>query len=281
MHWQQLLVLFVASALGGAVNSVAGGGTLLTFPALIWIGHANPALLWGDQVEKIANATSTVALWPGQLSSLWGYRKEIGQSQNTILLFAVPSFLGGLIGALLLLHTPAGIFKHLVPYLILTATLLFMSQETVSRALRKLAERRKAEQGAVPEDSRPADLVTIAPAARVGVLLFQLLVAIYGGYFGAGIGILMLAALGLMGFTNIHRMNGLKNINGLCINAVAAGLFIANRLVDWRFAALMAAGSILGGYGGAGTARRIGQKNVRRIIIFIGFALTLSLLRHG
>ena len=112
-------------------------------------------------------------------------------------------------------------------------------------------------------------------------MLFQLFVAIYGGYFGAGIGILMLASLGFLGFTNIHRMNALKNINGMCINAVAAVMFIVNGLVDWRLASLMAAGAIVGGYAGADTARRLGQRNVRRIVICIGFALTISLLLRG
>jgi hypothetical protein len=106
-------------------------------------------------------------------------------------------------------------------------------------------------------------------------------VAVYGGYFGAGIGILMLAGLGFLGLTNIHRMNALKNINNMCINAVAAVMFIVNGLVDWRLASLMAAGAIVGGYAGAGTAQRIGQKNVRRIVVLIGFSLTISLFLRG
>jgi uncharacterized protein len=296
MEWPQYLLLFGSAALGGAVNSVAGGGTLLTFPALLWAG----------QPEIIANATSTVALWPGQLSSLWGYRQEVGRNRRVIALLAIPSFLGGLIGALLLLRTDNETFKALVPFLILLATLLFMSQETISRWLKSRAsraeyqvleattneagEREKAKgespipdteiRHPTPDTRHPAlDTRHPTPVSRwLGIMLFQLGVAIYGGYFGAGIGILMLAALGLLGFTNIHQMNGLKNINGLCINAVAAVLFIVKGLVDWRLAALMATGAIIGGYTGAGTARRIGQKNVRRLIIAIGFALTISLL---
>jgi uncharacterized membrane protein YfcA len=281
MSLEHNLVLFAAAALGGAVNSVAGGGTLLTFPALLWVGHANPALMWGDQVEKIANATSTVALWPGQLSSLWGYRKEIGESRTAILRLGVPSLIGGVIGAMLLLYTPPKIFAHLVPFLILMATLLFMTQESLSRWLRARAARAEQKAETIP-DPTPTPHEMLPARAWAGIIGFQFLVAIYGGYFGAGIGILMLAALGFMGFTNIHRMNGLKNINGLCINAVAALIFVVRGLVDWRIAGLMAAGAIVGGYGGAGTARRIGQRTVRRIIICIGFALTLSLLlqRH-
>jgi uncharacterized membrane protein YfcA len=175
----------------------------------------------------------------------------------------------------LLLRTPPSIFATLVPYLILMATLLFMAQEPLARWQRARVEKVAAAAGAVPA---VLDRDPLSTSAWTGVMVFQFFVAIYGGYFGAGIGILMLAALGLMGFTNIHRMNGLKNINGLCINAVAAVLFIANGLVEWHIALWMAAGSIFGGYAGAGIARKLGQKNVRRIIIVIGFSLTLSLL---
>jgi uncharacterized membrane protein YfcA len=156
-----------------------------------------------------------------------------------------------------------------VPFLIRGATILFIVNEPIARWLRGRASASGSDD--MVDEPRTA-------AAWAAVMAFQLLVGIYGGYFGAGIGILMLASLGLMGFKNIHRMNGLKNINGLCINAVAAVLFIVNGLVDWHIAALMASGSIVGGYGGAGTARRIGQQNVRRVIIAIGLCLTLGLL---
>jgi len=274
MFWHHYLVLFVAAALAGAVNSVAGGGTLLTFPALLWAGKP----------EIVANATSTVALWPGQLSSLWGYRGEIGRSRHAIAALAVPSFLGGFAGAVLLVRSKPETFAALVPYLILLATCLFMAQGPLNRWLGRRAERSPVP-GELPEPERlraaaalPGDRRWLT-ARWAAVLVFQLLVGTYGGYFGAGIGILMLAALGFLGFTNIHRMNGLKNINNMCINAVAAVMFMANGLVDdWPVAALMAAGAIVGGYAGAGTARRLGQENVRRIVILIGFLLTFSLL---
>ncbi len=291
MTWQHNLILVGAAALAGMVNSVAGGGTLLTFPALLYTGV--------DAV--IANATSTVALWPGQLSSLWGYRKEIGQNQTAIIRLAIPSFLGGALGAWLLLNTPHSFFAKIVPFLILLATVLFMVQEPLSRLQRSRVEEARAKvaasaaedvPGAASTDpaansSPPPDVSISAEAARegepspagwAGVIVFQFFVAIYGGYFGAGIGILMLAALGFMGFTNIHRMNGLKNINGLCINATASFLFIRSGQVQWHTALLMAVGSIIGGYSGAGTARRIGQRNVRRLIIAIGIGLALWLL---
>jgi uncharacterized protein len=292
MPWYQYVLLFLVAVVAGAVNAVAGGGTLLTFPALLWIGQL-------AQLPVVANATSTVALWPGQLSSLWGYRKEVGPSHKAIVLLAVPSFLGGLIGAILLLNTSNETFRSLVPYLILVATLLFMVQEPLARWQRRRGEEgergrggegetdRNSASSGVPLSSTPPLLPSSPPplpwaAGRwIVVMVFQLLVAIYGGYFGAGIGILMLAAFGFLGFTNIHRMNGLKNINGMCINAVAAVLFIVNGLVDWRLASLMAAGAILGGYAGADTARRIGQKNVRRIVVLIGLVLTISLFLRG
>ena len=268
-------LLFTSAALAGAVNSVAGGGTLLTFPALYHVLN-NPL---------VANATSTVALWPGQLSSLFGYRKEIGESQVAIKRLAVPSLVGGAIGASLLLHTKPEVFATIVPYLILLATTLFMLQEPLSRYLKK---QKPATESADAPPSTPED----SPARLATVIGFQLMVAIYGGYFGAGIGILMLAALGFMGFSHIHRMNGIKNINGLLINMVAIGFFIfghtkpgngvgphSNSLIDWPLALLMMAGSIVGGYTGAGIARKIGQSNVRKAIIFIGFALALSLFR--
>jgi uncharacterized membrane protein YfcA len=265
----EYLVLFAVAALAGAVNSVAGGGTLLTFPSLLWAG----------QTEIVANATSTVALWPGQLSSLWGYRGQVASSPGQIGLLAIPSFLGGLLGAWVLVRTSNETFATVVPYLILLATLLFMAQEPLTRWQRRRALGRKALLGqpaAAPEALPEGEGV---PLYRwLAVMVFQLGLSIYGGYFGAGIGILMLAAFGYLGLTNIHHMNGLKNLCGLAINAVAAVLFIAYRLVDWRLALLMAAGAVIGGYAGAGAAQRVGQKNVRRLVILIGFALTLWLL---
>lgn len=267
---QQGLILVGAAALAGAINSVAGGGTLLTFPALLWVG----------QLSKIANATSTVALWPGVVSSLWGYRKEIKQNAGSVIPLLVIGLIGGVVGAELLLHTPAGVFDHIVPFLILTATSIFMAQEPLSRWQRARAAARlpASERPDVPADAPPPlenETLRLTPP----IAFFLLIVALYGGYFGAGIGILTLAAFGVIGMTNIHQMNGLKNAFSLTINAVAAILFVGRGLVDWRIAGIMAAGSIFGGYAGAGIAKRIGQKNVRRLVILIGLVLTLSLIR--
>ena len=272
MAWQQMAALIGASAMAGAVNSVAGGGTLLTFPVLLWTG----------QSALIANATSAVALWPGQMSSLWGYRREIGRERAAVLVLGAASLVGGLTGAILLLKTNPAVFAKIVPFLLLAATLLFIVQEPVSRWLRG--------RGANSDSAEPADAESVGspvPARKERAVAavslpvaaaMQVAIAIYGGYFGAGAGILMLTALGLMGYTNIHQMNGLKNLNAAILNGIAALIFIAKGIVDWRIALLMACGSIVGGLAGAGTARRIGQKNVRRIIIGIGFALTIYLL---
>jgi uncharacterized protein len=257
------VVLFLAAALGGAVNSVAGGGTLLTFPALLW---AQPSAI-------VANATSTVALWPGALSSFWGYRSELGSSRKELLALSGPSFLGGVLGATLLMLTSNDTFAAIVPWLILLATLLFMVQEPLARWQRRLT-------GAVAPD--PQHFTALGESATRGrwatVLGLQFLIGVYGGYFGAGIGILMLAAFGLLGFSNIHQANAIKNLNGMFINGIAAALFVVKGLVDWRLALLMAIGAIVGGYAGAGTARRIGQRNVRRMVVFIGLTLTATML---
>jgi len=252
----RLALIMLAAAAGGAVNSIAGGGTLLTFPALIGLGV--PALT--------ANATSTVALWPGAVGSMLGYLGELRGARAWALRFAVPSLAGGLVGALLLLVTPPDRFDALVPWLVLGATALFLVQRPAMRWLRERAARRDADGAGGPPDD---------PAMRPpppSAMAYQFAVAVYGGYFGAGIGILMLAALGFMGFTNIHRMNGLKNWGGLCANAMAAGTFAVSGLVDWPVALAMAIGAAAGGYGGSRLAQRVPQERVRQAIIAIGFA---------
>lgn len=247
MDLTRLALVIVAAAVGGAINSIAGGGTLVTFPALVGLGIP----------PVVANATSTVALWPGALGSMWGYRSALAGARGWAIRFAVPSVAGGLAGALLLLRTPGERFNQIVPWLVLGATLLFASQRPLMARLR----------------SRGMDQPAPDPADRAptpALMLFQFLVGVYGGYFGAGIGILMLAALGFMGFTNIHRMNGLKNWGGLCMNLVAAGTFAVSGIVDWPVGIAMAGGAILGGYGGSRLAQRVDQEVVRRLVIGIG-----------
>jgi uncharacterized membrane protein YfcA len=244
------LLVCGAALVAGAINSVAGGGSLVSFPTLIWLG-----------VPSIpANATNTVALVPGSVASVLGYRRELQGADTRVLALAVPSFVGGIIGAVLLYRTPAEIFDRLVPILILFATLLFMAQEPIQRRF-NLTE---------IHDARSHWLSW--------TMFFQLLVGIYGGYFGAGIGILMLAAFSLMGHTDIHQMNGLKNILAVIINGIAAAYFIWVGLVVWPDALIMAAGAIAGGVGGTGLARRLGRTAVRRLVVAIGFAMALSLM---
>lgn len=271
MVWYHYPLLFSVALAAGAINSVAGGGTLLTFPTLLWTGL----------VERIANATSTVALWPGQLSSFWGYRSEIGRQYATILALSVPSFLGGWLGATLLVRSRDETFAAIVPYLVLAATCLFMAQEPLGRWLAAREQRLGSLDTGPSGKPEPCPLpssVPFSPFRWAALLVYQFFVATYGGYFGAGIGILMLAGFGFLGLRNIHQMNGLKNINGMCINAVAAAMFTVQGLVNWRAALVMAAGAIVGGYAGAGTARRIGQRNVRRLVVVIGLALSILLL---
>jgi uncharacterized protein len=247
----QWLAILAAAAVGGAVNAIAGGGTLITFPTIVALGV--PPL--------VANATSTVALWPGAVGGIWGYRRELSGVRTWAARFAIPSVIGGGLGACLLLVTSPGAFETIVPFLVLASTLLFLGQRWLTRG------RRVESDGAVP-----------LPAPSLRFLGVQFLVAVYGGYFGAGIGILMLATLGAMGLTNIHRMNGLKNWGGLCINAVAALLFALSGIVDWTVALAMAVGGLLGGYGGARLAQQIGQAWVRRAVVLIGFVSFVWLL---
>ena len=283
MHWFHYVILFLAAVAGGAINAVAGGGTLLTFPTLLWAYHGQAA------AGILANATNTVALWPGALSSFWGYRSELGSSRKELLALSIPSFAGGVLGAVLLIATDPKTFAVLVPYLILLATGLFVVQEPLARW-----ERRRGLKGTVPvssnetwdspQSAEPAHHHALGESASAGrwavVLGCQFLIGVYGGYFGAGIGILMLAAFGLLGFSNIHQANAIKNLNAMFINGIAAALFIVKGLVDWRLALGMAVGAIFGGYAGAGFARRLGQKNVRRLVILIGLSLAVSLWLH-
>ena len=245
------MIMFAAAFVAGVMNSIAGGGTLVTFPVLIWLG-LDP---------KIANATSTVALWPGLFSGVWGFRRDLEDSRALLVRLGVTSILGGAVGALLLILTPSATFARQVPYLILFATALFMAQGPISRWLRLQA-------------------ISAKPRARwwLGAILFQFLSSIYGGYFGAGNGILMLAALGLLGLSDIHRANGIKNFLGICINSIAVISFALSHLVSWPESLLMAAGAIAGGYFGAHTAKRLGQLFVRRAVVLIGLVIGAVML---
>ncbi|MBA3768854.1 MAG: sulfite exporter TauE/SafE family protein [Acidobacteria bacterium] len=246
------VLMFAAAFVAGGINSVAGGGTLITFPVLLWLG-LDP---------KVANATSTVALWPGLFGGLFGFRREIVDSRSYLLWLGLTSVVGGGCGAWLLILTPSQTFARLVPYLILFATALFILQEPISRRLR------------LPQPS------SSPTAARwwIGPILIQFFSSVYGGYFGAGNGILMLAALGLFGLTDIHRANGIKNFLGICINSIAVLAFALSGLVYWPNALLMTVGAVAGGYYGASAARRLRRVFVRRTVIIIGLVIGFLML---
>jgi uncharacterized membrane protein YfcA len=243
------VLLFFAALLAGALNSVAGGGSFIAFPSLLF-AHMPPIQ---------ANATSTAALWPGTLASTIAYRGEIaGESRRTILPLLISSFLGGLLGAQILLHTPQSTFLRLVPWLLLSATLLFVASDRITGWIRERSERHGGSR-----------LMT------VGVAILQLVVGIYIGYFGAGSGIMILALLPLLGVTNIHAMNGIKTLLVTVGNAVALVTFIAAKIVVWPQALLMLAGASLGGYGGAFFAQKINPLYIRRFVIIVGLAMSL------
>jgi uncharacterized protein len=251
MPFIQAAAMFIAAFFAGVVNSIAGGGTLLTFPVLIWLGLD----------AKVANATSTVALWPGLFSGAFGYRREMSDSSLMLMRLGAISVVGGSLGAWLLIATPSPTFARLVPFLVLFATFLFMLQGSVNRWLR------------LPSASGDQQKTwwTIA-------IVVQFFSAVYGGYFGAGNGIWMLAALGLLGLHDIHRANGIKNFLGICINSVAVIAFSISHLVSWPRSLLMAVAALLGGYFGARTARRVGRVFIRRAIVVIGFVITVVML---
>ena len=245
------LVMFGAAFAAGAINSIAGGGTLITFPVLIWLG-LDP---------KVANGTSTVALWPGLFGGLFGYRRELENSSPILIRLGLTSIVGGAFGAWLLILTPSPVFARQVPFLILFATLLFMFQPVLSSRLHL---------GSL--ESNPTKLWW------TGAIAFQFFSAMYGGYFGAGNGILMLAALGLLGLNELNRANGIKNFLGICINSIAVLSFALAGLVVWQDALVMAFGALAGGYFGASMAVRVGQAWVRKGVIVIGFIIFVAMI---
>src|SRR6266571_3702052 len=251
MSLEHSALMFIAAFFAGVVNSIAGGGMLLVFPMMIWLG-LDP---------KVSNATCTVALWPGLFGGLFGYRREMNDSSLILMRLGVISVIGGGIGAWLLIATPAPMFARLVPFLILFATILFMMQTPVNRWLHLPAAGKES-----------------TKAWWIGAIVFQFFSAIYGGYFGAGNGILMLAAMGLLGLHDIHRANGIKNFLGICINGVAVFSFSIAHMVLWPRALLMAVAATTGGYVGARTARRVGQVFIRRAVVVIGFVITIVML---
>lgn len=249
----EIAFLCLAALAAGAVNSVAGGGTLLTFPVLV----AALRTKYGEQADAVANETSTVALVPGAVVAAWGYRGELPQSAHWLRWLLPPSLMGGTLGAILL-NEHRDAFKSLVPWLIFTAAMLFALQPQIARWT-----------GIGRTHSAPGGKRIAA------IVCFQFLVSVYGGYFGAGIGILMLSALAMIGLSDIHSMNALKNILGAVINGATAVIFIGWGTVEWEFALPMLAAAVVGGYLGAKLALKIDRTLVRRTVVLIGFALAI------
>jgi uncharacterized membrane protein YfcA len=246
LHFGQAIFLFFAGVLGGALNAVAGGGSFVSFPALLFTG-----------VPPIpANATNTLALWTGVSASGGAYRSRLDIPLRVMIPLLLTSFIGGLAGAFLLLKTPPQTFMKILPWLLLGATLLFVFAGRLARGRRSSVAR---------------DATT---AAVIGASVFELGVAIYGGYFGGGVGIINLAMLAAIGMSDIHAMNALKSVLGSAINGVAVIVFIVKRAVYWPQAVVMIAGALVGGYFGAHYALRLPQKMVRVFVIVVGAAMT-------
>jgi uncharacterized membrane protein YfcA len=243
----QAIFLLAAGVLGGAQNAVAGGGSFLAFPALLFMG-----------VPPIpANATNTLALWTGAAASGGAYRSHLDVPRRVLLPFLLTSLIGGSAGAILLLRTPPHTFMRVLPWLMLGATLLFAFGK-------RLAGNRVSSVG---HDA--------TVAAIVGASIFELVVAVYGGYFGGGIGIVNLAMLAAVGMTNIHAMNALKSILGIAINGVAALVFVVKGAIYWPQAVVMIAGALVGGYFGAHYAQKLPQAWIRGFVILVGTVMTV------
>jgi uncharacterized protein len=253
LNLHNAIFLFFAGALGGGINAVAGGGSFVAFPALLFTG-----------VPPIpANATNTLALWVGTTASSGAYPQKLNIPRRVMLPLVLTSILGGLGGAFLLIKTPAQTFLHVLPWLMLGATLLFAFGKHLSGRI----------SAGISHDA--------TTAAVAGASIFELMVAVYGGYFGGGIGIMNLAMLAALGMTDIHAMNKLKVILGGVINGVAAATFVATGVIVWSQAGVMIAGSLIGGYSSAHFAQKLPQSWVKAFVILVGTAMTIYFFIRG
>lgn len=256
-----MLLLGGAGLMAGVVNAVAGGGTFFTFSALVGVGIPPIA----------ANATSSVAVWPGSIASMAAYRQEVVAHGRRFALLGVVSLAGAAIGAWLLLRLEDAQFRVLVPWLLLVATLLFAFSPRLTAYLRARGRRERQEQ--VAEQAAGAAGGGGAVSHIAGAVI-QFLVAIYGGFFGAGMGILMLAALAVTEGDDFHRINAAKVLLSVLINGIAIVLFIADGLVRWPAALIVMATCIAGGYLGVVVAKRVPVEWVRRFVVSVGAGLT-------
>lgn len=251
----QSLLLFSCAVVAGALNSIAGGGSFITFPALIFTG-----------VQPIAaNATNNAALLIGTFASVGAYRSELLTQRRKLLMLSITSLIGGVLGSLMLLSIPQTLFTKLIPYLLLLATLLFTFSKSLTTWLRARNQR----------------LPNTESLPMPGILLLQLVIATYGGFFGGGMGILMLAMLSVIGIESIHTMNAFQNSLAICINGVALIPFIIAGVIAWPQAVLMSIGALLGGYYSAYYARRLKPEWVRYFVIGVGCSMTVYFFAHG
>jgi uncharacterized membrane protein YfcA len=251
LSWE-LVWLFLAAVAAGVINSIAGGGTLLTFPALL----AGLSPLGAADAAVVANATSTVALVPGSLAGAWGYRRQMKEARHWLYLLVGPSLLGGVIGALLVTRLDSAWFVALVPWLLLAAAVLFLAESLVPK------------KPASVSPQRPPSAVAVT-----GIVVFQLAVAVYGGYFGAGASILILSALAALRVGDVNQMNGLKTVLGACINGVSVVVFTVDQKVAWHYALPMAVAAMVGGYLGARLALVFQPRYTKWLVSAIGLGL--------
>ena len=256
------LLIGLGAFAAGAANSVAGGGTFFSFPALLAVGV--PPVL--------ANASNSVALWPGSLTGAWAYRLELSRYKRYLLPMGLASLLGGMAGGLLLLAAGDARFAALIPWLLAFATLLFALSPQISKALKQMRQRR-----APDTPGRPAAAAQDGShgAGAPGGWLVQLLVSIYGGFFGAGMGILMMASLAISGHEDMQHINALKNLLSAVIYSVTVVTFIVAGAVSWPHTLVMLLTASAGGYLGARMARKIQGPWLRRVVIAVGAALTV------
>jgi len=243
----QRVWLVTASFLAGALNAVAGGGSFLSFPALLGLGV----------LPIPANATNTVALWPGQLTSVAAYRNELNGNLHLLVPVSISALVGGLAGAIVLLHTGQATFLHLVPWLLLVASLLFAASGRISRWI---AVRR-------------VDATTKSPADYALLCAALLVVCFYVGYFGAGAGFLIMAALGIFGIQSIRQVNALKVVATTFANGIAVITFVVERQVLWQYCLLMMVTGAVGGYLGARYSRRLSPAVMRTFVVVIGLGM--------
>lgn len=245
MDWWQIALVGLAAFCAGAMNSVAGGGTFLSFPALLAVGVPPVA----------ANASNSVALWPASLSGAWAYRRELARYKRYLIPLGVVSLIGGVGGGLLLLATHDATFSRLIPWLLLFATVLFAFSGKISSLLRRGEK--------------------AAPGNSAVSLAGHAVVSVYGGFFGAGMGILMLASLAMAGHDDVHEINAIKNLLSAIIYSVTVLTFVVAGAVSWPHTIVMLATATIGGYWGASIARRIPALWLRRFIIAVGLVLTV------